>query len=287
MAKDWTHNQLHPCLKPHDWKGAEHAAAHPLLATEDPVPEMPWVALCRDLPDQIIFPPKEELNEMQLLQVANVSMGNLGRSKVSWSLQQAADSPLLVGKGDFASEQILNPELPALAMKRLGCERFAAACPRRGILLMRPLEGPGLKAFQTWVAHLYYAEVHFKVMPFCVVIGQGGIQSVLRDPGALAVGRDRAASAGAKRLVQVVGYHKASQTLLLSCAPTPGQGLPPGDISWLQQVVDEGYQDRPVLQMRMTLPSEGMARMIASHLEALPIDLDFIGPDGKLAPLAN
>ena len=105
MADDWTFNQWHPCLKPHDWKGAEHAAAHPLLATEDPVPDMPWVALCRDLPDQIIFPPREELNEMQLLQVANVAMGNLGRSKVTWSMQQAADSPLLVGKGDFVKKK--------------------------------------------------------------------------------------------------------------------------------------------------------------------------------------
>lgn len=287
MAEDWTHNQWHPCLKPHDWKGAEHAAAHPLLATEDPIPEMPWVALCRDLPDQIIFPPQEELNEMQLLQVANVAMGNLGRSKVSWSLQNAADAPLLVGKGDFASEQILNPELPALAMERLGSERLAAACPRRGILLMRPLEGPGLKAFQTWAAHLYYAEAHAKVMPFCVVIGAGGIQSVLRDAGALAVGRDRAASAGSKRLIQVVGYHKASQTLLLSCAPTPGQGLPPGDIQWLQEVIDGGdYQGRSVLQMRMTLPSEGMARMISTHLDKLPIVLDFVGPGG-LTPLQD
>ena len=78
-----------------------------------------------------------------------------------------------------------------------------------------------------------------------------------------------------------------------SWIPVPDQRAPGGQCCQVQgcvaggQVVDEGFQGRPVLQMRMTLPSEGMARMIASHLDALPIDLDFIGPDGKLAPLAN
>ena len=75
--------------------------------------------------------------------------------------------------------------------------------------------------------------------------------------------------------------------MLLSCAPTPGQGLPPGDIQWLQEVIDGGdYQGRPVLQMRMTLPSEGMARMISTHLDKLPIALDFVGPGG-LTPLQD
>ncbi|MED5372428.1 MAG: hypothetical protein VX899_15515 [Myxococcota bacterium] len=286
MSQDWTHAQWHPFLKPQDWKGAEHAICHPLLATAQDVPEMPWVALCRDLPEQFIFPPAEEVDGLTLKQLGPLALTNMAQTKVEWAIQHAGEVPLLVGKGPYAAEQLLDPALPAFALQKLGVSKVVAAAPRRGILLIRPSEGPGLDAFQAWIAHLFYAEAHQPVMPFGLILGEAGIHGVLRDEQLLALGRDRAQSGASKRLVQVVGYQAATQTLFLSCAPAPGQGLPPEDLDWMQRIVDEGvFQGRPVLQLRMTLPSVGLAQLIAPHVQELPISLEAVGPDGKLVPV--
>jgi len=182
---------IYPFLKAADWPQGEMAVRRRLNVSNKEDPELPWIALGWDLPNNIVYVTRQDLADMGMSEeeVWEAALENLRKRKASWERVETDLSgtgvkvPMLGFQGDdLAAERVLDADFMREAQKLLNAESILVGIPRRGVLMVIDGKPPGLALvnFSGNVATLYQGGESAPITPLAFTMKDGEFTGLVR-----------------------------------------------------------------------------------------------------------
>lgn len=141
--------EIYPLLKAADWPYRDLAVIRRLEVGQKHE-GLPWVAFGYDRPDEFEILTRQEFERLglSLEELSRIALENLARRKAGWhplegEAAEAVGPRALACIGDeLAAERVLDRDFMLRAQRRLNAAGLLAAIPRRGFLVVIPLDAP-------------------------------------------------------------------------------------------------------------------------------------------------
>jgi uncharacterized protein YtpQ (UPF0354 family) len=183
---------IYPVLKAAGWPHGEMVVRRRLNVNNKEDPELPWIALGWDLPNNIVYVSRQDLADMGMSEEEEVwraAMENLRKRGASWEKGEVGISgtgekvAMLMFQGDtLAAERVLDADFMREAQRLLNAESILVGIPRRGVLMAINGKPPGLAFinFSGNVATLYKGGESAPITPLAFMMKDGEFTGLVR-----------------------------------------------------------------------------------------------------------